>query len=729
MYRTHPLFAACHLATCIALGQISVLSAAPQSPSAGLPVVVGEFAQPEHLPYTISSGLPSDDVSAVARNARGAILAQTTKGVAVFSDGDWKRWTSQDEPGVFTKTEWFPTLAPEVPDVASIRAVARHGSEIAVAAAQGLYLGDGNTWKLALPRQGTVRWAPIDVRAVAYDARGQLWFACPQGVGYRIAKDKWRLFTGADGLPFNDFTCMAIRGQDVWLGTSNGAIRYADGIWEFRQGRRWLLDNYVRAVAITDDGSAWFATSAGVSCIRTRKMTLPQKAAFFEAEIDKHHRRTPLGYVNAANLSSPGEKSTAAPKASDNDGHFTGLYCGAVSLGYAATKTPKLKADAQKAFAAVAFLSEVTQGGSHPAPPGFIARAIAPTDEPNPNLQFTPEKDGKRRDAQDALWKIMSPRWPIDKSGKWYWKCDSSSDELDGHYFALGVYYDRACETDAEKDEVKKVVRRLTDHLIDHNFTMIDYDGLPTRWGHFSPDDLNRNLEWWFERGLNSASILTYLLVAHHITGDQKYRDIYRKLAIDEGYAMNVMAQPKINSGPGSYGQADDNMSFMNYYHLLRYETDPKLLNMYRNGIYYHWRIEKYERNPFLNFVYAACCLGKTRQDAWGVMELNPDPCWIEDSVDSLTRYPLDLVDWPMSNAHRTDMRPLHEYTRDPGGHHQGLGGHIDGKVFRIDEQHALYWGDDPWQLTSRADGTRLREGVSFLLAYYLGRFHGFIAD
>lgn len=351
------------------------------------------------------------------------------------------------------------------------------------------------------------------------------------------------------------------------------------------------------------------------------------------------------------------------------------------------------------------------------------------SDGPNPNLQDTSEKDRKRRDTRDALWKIIDPRWPVDKTGKWYWKCDSSSDELDGHYFGLGVYYDRACETDGEKADVKKVVRRLTDHLIDHNFTMIDHDGLPTRWGHFSPDDLNRNPAWWFERGLNSASILTYLLIAHHITGDQRYRDIYLKLALDEGYARSVMAQPKINSGPGSYGQADDNMSFMNYYHLLRYETDPKLLNMYRNGVYYHWRIEKYERNPFLNFVYAACCRGQTRQDQWGVMNLNPDPCWIEDSVDCLKRYPLDLVDWPMSNAHRTDLRPLPDYTRDPGGHHQGFGYHVDGKVFRIDEQQALYWGDDPWQLTSHANGTRLREGVSFLLAYYLGLFHGFIAN
>jgi hypothetical protein len=258
---------------------------------------------------------------------------------------------------------------------------------------------------------------------------------------------------------------------------------------------------------------------------------------------------------------------------------------------------------------------------------------------------------------------------------------------------------------------------------------MIDHDGQPTRWGHFSPEDMNQNEAWWVERGLNSYSILSYLNVAFHITGDQKYRDAFLNLAIDHGYGMNGMTQPKVESGPGSFGQADDNMAFMNYYHLIRYETDPKLLNMFHNAIYYHWRVERYERNPFFNFVYSACCLDKVRKDQWRTLDLSPPKPWLEDSIDTLKRYPWDLIDWPMSNAHRIDMLPLAEYTRGPGGAHRGKGHRVDGHVFRIDEQHAVYWGDDPWHLTNVADGTRLREGVSYLLAYYMGLVHGYIAE
>ena len=109
-------------------------------------------------------------------------------------------------------------------------------------------LSDGD-WKLMLPRQNSIRWAPIDIRATSYDPAGQLWFACPQGVGHQIKSDQWELFTAADGLPFNDFTCMAATTNGVWFGTTNGAIRYFRKQWEFRHGKRWLIHNHINEIA------------------------------------------------------------------------------------------------------------------------------------------------------------------------------------------------------------------------------------------------------------------------------------------------------------------------------------------------------------------------------------------------------------------------------------------------------------------------------------------------
>lgn len=706
---------------------VSVCAAEPR---AALPVHVGAFSQQIHTGFTEADGLPSNDVRRITIDSDGTVFVDTSSGPARLDGG---RWAFYDGDAPFATEVRIPADAyTELMNFAgrsaTIRAIASHDGEFAAAAESGLYIGDGKTWKHALPRQGAVCWAPIDVRAVAYDMNGRLWFACPQGVGYRVNDNEWRLFSGADGLPFNNFTCMAAGPKGVWFGTTNGAIRFANDDFEYRQGRRWLVDNQVRDIAIAPDGSAWFATAGGVSRIAFEEMTLAKKAAFFDSEIDRYHRRTRMGYVCPAILAAPGDKSSAHAEATDNDGHFGGLYLAAASLGYAATKDPKLRADAVRAFEALAFLSEVTEGGTHPAPKGFIARAVLPTSGPDPNERENEDYNRQRRD-RDALWKLITPRWPVDATGEWYWKCDSSSDELDGHYFGFGVYYDRVCETEQERDAVRVVVRRITDHIIAHGFNLIDHDGSPTRWARFSPKELNGDIDWWVERGLNSASLLTYLNIAHHITGDPKYRNVFLDLVNIHGYAMNLMSQPKAVLAPGAFGQADDNMAFMNYYHLVRYETDPKLLNMFQNAMFYHWRVEKYERNPFFNFVYAACCLGKTRTDTWGRKDLSPYGPWLEDSIDTLKRYPLDLVDWPMSNAHRTDMVPLGDHTRDPGGGHLGAGHRVDGHPFRIDENHAIYWGDDPWALERNTQGTRLREGVSFLLAYYLGLVHGFIAE
>jgi len=88
---------------------------------------------------------------------------------------------------------------------------------------------------------------------------------------------------------------------------------------------------------------------------------------------------------------------------------------------------------------------------------------------------------------RDALWKKLSPRWPVSADGKWYWKADTSSDELDGHFFFYALYYDLVASTEGEKRRVREQVSAIADHLIDHDFEFIDWDGKPTRWGMFNP--------------------------------------------------------------------------------------------------------------------------------------------------------------------------------------------------------------------------------------------------
>jgi hypothetical protein len=553
---------------------------------------------------------------------------------------------------------------------------------------------------------------------VAFDAQGRLWFASPQGVGVGD-QDGWRLLTEYEGLPYNDFTALAA-GPDgsVWLGTTRGAIRFDGRRWRYRTAPRWLPHEHVRDVAVGPDGTAWFATAAGVGAIEQQPMTLREKAEFFEDEIDRYHRRTPYGFVLSVRLASPGDKSQWTQHDSDNDGLWTAMYGAGECFAYAATKDPRARRRATAAFEALRFLSQVTQGGSHPAPPGFPARTVLPTSGPDPNQHYTPQRD-RETQKSDPQWKVVSPRWPTSEDGQWYWKCDTSSDELDGHYFLNALYYDLVAESESERQRVREVVVATTDHLIENGFQLIDHDGRPTRWGRFSPADLNGDVLQG-ARGLNSLSILSYLRVAQHMTGDAKYQRAYDTLVNEHSYATNTL-DPKRRNGPGTGNQSDDEMAFMCYYNLLRYETDPQRRRQYQWSLRWYWLLEQPERCPLLNFIFLAL------DDGSSMPALRPPPAGtiVADGVDTLERIPLDRVLWPYQNSHRLDIVkiPSTRYRLSEGGHLR------NGQVVPIDERGLEHWNQDPWRLDAGHDGRTLADGAAFLLPYYLGLYHGLIVE
>jgi hypothetical protein len=348
-----------------------------------------------------------------------------------------------------------------------------------------------------------------------------------------------------------------------------------------------------------------------------------------------------------------------------------------------------------------------------------------PTSGQDPNKNDTREHDEQKRRKEDRLWKVMSPRWPVSADGKWYWKSDTSSDELDGHFFFYALYYDLVASTDDEKSRVREQVSAIADHLLDHGLHLVDYDGQPTRWGVFNPESLNHASNWWEERGLNSLSILTYLKIAGHVTGNAKYFEAARKLIEQYAYDQNVLI-PKTNAGPGSGNQSDDEMAFMDFYNLIRYEADPRIRQKYALAFSNYWSMERPELNPLFNFMYAATNRREEFEDAYGKRALAPKGEWLEESIDTLRRYPLDRVNWRLTNSHRTDIVLLPEYAREPGAK---AGRRNNGKVLPIDERFVDQWNHDPWELDEGGDGTELADGASFLLPYYMGLYHKFIEE
>lgn len=735
--------------------------------------VSAAFLQEQRTEHTSRNGLPADDVRAVAATGAGAVYAGTSKGLVKFENGAWR--LIRPEPTELLAARGAQVIAVAGGDLVFLgndavegrvslpadapRALAACGDVwlggnrlyrvqgsalqaeagapeqiqglscapdgmVAVAARGGLFLGrKGGPWVAQYPWQGARSWAPKDVRAVAFDARRRLWFASPQGAGV-LDGSSWRLFDGADGLPYDDFTALAVAGDHVWFGTKLGAIRYEGDQWRYRQGRRWLPHDEVRSIAAAADG-VWIATAHGLSQIAFVSTTFSGKARFFEKEIDLRHRRTPYQYVLEVQTRAPGDKSSWVQHDSDNDGLWTAMYGAGACFACAATKDESMCAKAGQAFEALKFLGDVTQGGSHPAPPGFVARTILPASGPDPNAgAYTPSRD-RERQKRDNLWKVIEPRWPRSADGQWYWKSDTSSDELDGHYFLYGLFYDLVARTEAEKRRVRDHVARLTDHLLDHGFRLVDHDGKVTRWGVFDPATLNGSKLWWEERGLNSLSMLTYLKVAEHITGNRKYAEAQRLLLESHHYGQNLM-YPKANMGEGTGNQSDDEMAFMNYYHLLKYETDPELRQRYGMSLARYWELERNERNPLFHFIAAVSLQGIVFQDTGGPLDLTlPERDWLEDSLDTLRRFPLDRFNWGYRNSHRKDIERLRTRDEDTAG-----GGHLrNGKVVPYDEQFVNHWNHNPWALDYNGAGTVLADGAAYLLPYYMGLYHGIIRE
>lgn len=604
-------------------------------------------SQPVHMPEDLG---PVND--ALASN-RGDVWVASGKGLFVWKRGSQGLQQIDKVQGPATALAWSETQG------------------LAAGTAHILYRYDGSAWRHTfIP--GLIDHA---VTALAFDTSGRLWIGNRECVNLQNPDQTFERIDGLEGLPYNRITCMAPgSGNTVWIGTEKGAIRRQDTQWNYYYGPRWHPGEAVRAIATDGKNVTWLATDQGLAQLTFEEWTLSRKAAHYESLTRPRHDRH--GLVADCGLREFGHLDTYVKKDSDNDGLWTSIYLAALCFQYSVTKDPEVKQKAWRHYEAMEKLETIT------GVPGFFARSYVIKGE---------EHGG-------------GGEWHPTPDGEWTWKGDTSSDEMVGHLFVYPLVYDLLAETPEEKERVKGLVTRIMNYVVDNGYYLLDLDGKPTLWGVWAPEKLNDDPSWTVERGLNSLQMLSFLLAAHHVTGDPKFLDHFNELVEKHGYADNLINQ-KIEL-PSDNNHSDDELAFLPYYILFRYLDTVKnqtVLAKCRLSLDRSWRIEAPEKSSLWNVIYGSS----------GVKEFG-----LEDAVWTLREWPLELIDWPAPNSHRLDVRIHPDLTRS--GRKQSVA------VLPPDERSLMRWNGNPFELDG-GGGHGEDDPGAWLLPYWMAVYHGFI--
>jgi hypothetical protein len=483
---------------------------------------------------------------------------------------------------------------------------------------------------------------------------------------------------GPQGLPFEDTTCLAEGFDgDLWIGTSQGAVRRTGERFDYFAGLRWLPDNRVHAIAVEPgERRVFLATERGLGILTYEPYTLLRKAAYYEKHLEEWGQKR-LGITHKLEWDEPSKRYVR--EISDNDGGYTGNYLAAQCYRYAVTRDPAARRDATNTFHALRWLETMT------GIPGFPARSV----------WAKGETGHKAMHGSGGL----PAEWHDTADGRFEWKGDTSSDEICSHFYAFALFLELVAEG-PEADLARRHLARIATHLMEHQWQLVDIDGKPTRWGRWDPEYFETD-EGKYDRGLQCLEILSFFKAAHALTGEARFGEAYQKL-VKLGYPQHTLRE-RNTFPPENVLHFLDELAFWSYWNLIRYEEDPELRSLYRRSLERTYEVIRVEHQPWFNFMHAA---------------LTGHPPELGPSLDHLRGWPLDLRVWSYRNSHRADLRTPPGYTAPKGGT----------RPFPPRETEPMRWDHWTLQADGGAGGNDVVEPSAWLLAYWMGRHHGFIA-
>ena len=523
------------------------------------------------------------------------------------------------------------------------------------------------------------------IASIAVDANDTLWVATPGGLSTRNADGDWRTIRGREGLPWKELTSIAIdRFDRIWLGSTRGVMLHdpksEERPWYYRAGKRYLPDDSVESIAVSEDGRSLFVRSAaGYSRIDEVPATLHDKAEYIEERYNERHRR--LGLASLAQYPSWNETDTWVHGPQPSDGLWTSYHVTAAGIAYSLTLEERYRESAAESMEAMYLLQNVT------GVEGLVARTLVAVDEPAAD---------NFRDATN---------YHLTADGKYLWRDDVSSDQLDGHFLAFYAYFEHIAQFDPkERARIDAQIRQVLDYILEHNYSIPDWSGERTMWGWWTPEILNEKPIHWQETGIYALMMLSFLKTAYYITEDETYAAHYRELIEKHDFLSLTLLEKKLF--PDELNHSDDQLSAVAYYPILQLEYDPFIREALHRACRRHAKVEKPERNSLFAFVYATV----DREDAD-----------VTGGVRTLREFTRDRRNFLMENSHRRDVSFQPRESRG--------GDILLVEVLPYDEHEFERWNQDPYRADFGGNGSLEGSGESYLLPYWIGRYHDLITE
>lgn len=413
---------------------------------------------------------------------------------------------------------------------------------------------------------------------------------------------------------------------------------------------------------------------------------LDVKAQYLQRDLKQNHLLEGL-YVSIVPVAPPGvrlQHTVDEPGNVIHAGVWTGRYLAGVGYQYAVTKDPEVRRHGGEILAGLRRLQEVT------GKPGLLARGYVKGHGPVEGFE---RGGGDSREWHQGQGRFAGYRF----------YSDVSVDNFNAVLYGYAIYYDLAAEAE-QKKTIADDVDRLMTHLLDNHYRIIDLDGEVTQYGHVgidpdpSRDDYYRKVyaailtryspgQEWKPSLRASLMALPDLLIAHHITGKQRYAGEYRKVIARFAGNPDPMrdTRPYSLERVARVNHSSEGQAYEALFNLMRYEKDPKLSVIYRRWLDDLWEMNWMEGNSLFTHMTLALAPDKTLPHRDEALRL---------ANDTLRRYPVNRIFTPVMNSIRKDIEP--NPSADRGGQKQAS------KPIPIDQRpldNEYAWKGNPYQM------------------------------